>query len=93
MQITTDSITTVRSVGFIATIIELSITETKVDPDFAKGYQDAAELKWETFPTEMTVDVIDAYRAMAVQYGSKYIAGIAQGAWDLFVSRELVPCG
>lgn len=87
MQITVESITNIRTSDSLATV---SVTETEVDPIYAKGYQDAAELQWETFPLEMVADVIDGYRAMAVQYGSKYIAGMAQGAWDIFVSRELV---
>jgi hypothetical protein len=87
MQITVESITNIRTPKSLATVFAFKVTENEVDPIYAKGYQDAAELQWNTFPLDMIVPVIDSYREMALKHGNRYIAGMAQGAWDLFVGR------
>lgn len=90
MLIKTDSITNIRTPDFLATIIELSISENKVNPDFQKGYQDASDISWNTMPLTSVVPVIDSYRELALRHGSLYIAGFAQGAWDLLMARRII---
>lgn len=57
---------------------------------YVAGYNSVADFDWSRIPFEIAVKQIDAYKNMALKRGNEFFAGVAQGAWDQLVQRELV---
>ncbi len=56
---------------------------------YAAGYINAADYDWLKLPIDDAIKKIDAYKLWALKKGSLYFAGVAQGAWDQLMGREL----
>ncbi len=56
---------------------------------FQLGYQDASEFNWNSLPLDNAFQLIDIYKVRALEKGNEYFAGLAQGAQDLVMQRQV----
>lgn len=56
---------------------------------YLEGYESAADFDWLTLPIDDAIKIIDAYKHRALKNGKPFFAGVAQGAWDQLMGREL----
>lgn len=57
---------------------------------YTRGYMSVSPLDWSTIPVDEAIKRIDAYKSMAFTRGNEFYAGVAEGAWNYLMQRELV---
>lgn len=57
---------------------------------YLQGYQDAASYKWDNLPIDNVFQLVDMYKARALEKGNEYFAGLAQGAMEIVMKRLVV---
>lgn len=62
-----------------------------MDNKYSAGYQDAAGFEWDKLPIDNVFQLIDIYKARALEKSNEYFAGLAQGALDLVMKRVITP--